>query len=125
MKSCRLMYVLISGAVLKSQIKMSHNDEGYVVRIRGLPWSCTQEEVASFFSGKLKTQKLATWFTLLVTLLVHVFAVHLPFRCCQLISLNFRQRKWVLTFDPAVVGSDGRAAVKGGQTERMMGLACL
>uniref|UniRef100_A0A671KXL5 Heterogeneous nuclear ribonucleoprotein H3 (2H9) n=1 Tax=Sinocyclocheilus anshuiensis TaxID=1608454 RepID=A0A671KXL5_9TELE len=23
---------------------------GYVVRIRGLPWSCTQEEVASFFS---------------------------------------------------------------------------
>lgn len=26
------------------------NDEGYVVRIRGLPWSCTQEEVASFFS---------------------------------------------------------------------------
>ncbi|XP_043111594.1 heterogeneous nuclear ribonucleoprotein H3 isoform X1 [Puntigrus tetrazona] len=29
---------------------MSHNDEGYVVRIRGLPWSCTQEEVASFFS---------------------------------------------------------------------------
>ena len=31
---------------------MSMNDEGYVVRIRGLPWSCTQEEVASFFSGK-------------------------------------------------------------------------
>lgn len=31
---------------------MSLNDEGYVVRIRGLPWSCTQEEVASFFSGK-------------------------------------------------------------------------
>ncbi|XP_035007246.1 heterogeneous nuclear ribonucleoprotein H3 isoform X2 [Hippoglossus stenolepis] len=29
---------------------MSVNDEGYVVRIRGLPWSCTQEEVASFFS---------------------------------------------------------------------------
>ncbi|XP_028844985.1 heterogeneous nuclear ribonucleoprotein H3 isoform X2 [Denticeps clupeoides] len=28
---------------------MSH-DEGYVVRIRGLPWSCTQEEVSSFFS---------------------------------------------------------------------------
>uniref|UniRef100_G3PUH7 Heterogeneous nuclear ribonucleoprotein H3 (2H9) n=1 Tax=Gasterosteus aculeatus aculeatus TaxID=481459 RepID=G3PUH7_GASAC len=24
--------------------------EGYVVRIRGLPWSCTQEEVACFFS---------------------------------------------------------------------------
>ncbi|CAL8403757.1 unnamed protein product [Boreogadus saida] len=29
---------------------MSSNEEGYVVRIRGLPWSCTQEEVASFFS---------------------------------------------------------------------------
>ncbi|XP_026149053.1 heterogeneous nuclear ribonucleoprotein H3 isoform X2 [Mastacembelus armatus] len=29
---------------------MSLNEEGYVVRIRGLPWSCTQEEVASFFS---------------------------------------------------------------------------
>lgn len=26
------------------------SEEGYVVRIRGLPWSCTQEEVASFFS---------------------------------------------------------------------------
>lgn len=38
---------------------MSHGDEGYVVRIRGLPWSCTQEEVASFFSGKLKTK--LTW----------------------------------------------------------------
>lgn len=33
------------------KVNMSHNDEGYVVRIRGLPWSCTQEEVASFFSG--------------------------------------------------------------------------
>lgn len=31
---------------------MSLNEEGYVVRIRGLPWSCTQEEVASFFSGE-------------------------------------------------------------------------
>ncbi|XP_020555177.1 heterogeneous nuclear ribonucleoprotein H isoform X2 [Oryzias latipes] len=29
---------------------MSLSEEGYVVRIRGLPWSCTQEEVASFFS---------------------------------------------------------------------------
>nr|XP_057945031.1 heterogeneous nuclear ribonucleoprotein H3 [Doryrhamphus excisus] len=29
---------------------MSSSEEGYVVRIRGLPWSCTQEEVAGFFS---------------------------------------------------------------------------
>ncbi|XP_053720340.1 heterogeneous nuclear ribonucleoprotein H3 isoform X2 [Synchiropus splendidus] len=29
---------------------MSSSEEGYVVRIRGLPWSCTPEEVASFFS---------------------------------------------------------------------------
>ncbi|XP_066549485.1 heterogeneous nuclear ribonucleoprotein H3 isoform X1 [Amia ocellicauda] len=29
---------------------MSLNAEGFVVRIRGLPWSCTQEEVAGFFS---------------------------------------------------------------------------
>ncbi|MBN3324335.1 HNRH2 protein, partial [Atractosteus spatula] len=29
---------------------MSLNEEGFVVRIRGLPWSCTQEEVAGFFS---------------------------------------------------------------------------
>uniref|UniRef100_A0A1A7YHA3 Heterogeneous nuclear ribonucleoprotein H3 (2H9) n=1 Tax=Iconisemion striatum TaxID=60296 RepID=A0A1A7YHA3_9TELE len=29
---------------------MSLNGDGYVVRIRGLPWNCSQEEVASFFS---------------------------------------------------------------------------
>lgn len=38
--------------VLSEAVRMSPNDEGYVVRIRGLPWSCTQEEVASFFSGR-------------------------------------------------------------------------
>lgn len=27
-------------------------DEGYVVRIRGLPWSCSVDEVQRFFSGK-------------------------------------------------------------------------
>ncbi|MGH0117379.1 UNVERIFIED_CONTAM: hypothetical protein FKN15_033474 [Acipenser sinensis] len=30
---------------------MPLHDEGFVVRIRGLPWSCTQEEVAGFFSN--------------------------------------------------------------------------
>uniref|UniRef100_A0A1A8H4G1 Heterogeneous nuclear ribonucleoprotein H3 (2H9) n=1 Tax=Nothobranchius korthausae TaxID=1143690 RepID=A0A1A8H4G1_9TELE len=29
---------------------MSSNGDGYVVRIRGLPWNCTPDEVASFFS---------------------------------------------------------------------------
>lgn len=43
------------------KVNMSHNDEGYVVRIRGLPWSCTQEEVASFFSG-MQTLKLKASF---------------------------------------------------------------
>ncbi|KAL4640869.1 heterogeneous nuclear ribonucleoprotein H3 [Arapaima gigas] len=39
----------VSGRRCRSQ-EMSLNDEGFVVRIRGLPWSCTQEEVAAFFS---------------------------------------------------------------------------
>lgn len=26
--------------------------EGYVVRVRGLPWSCSVDEVQRFFSGK-------------------------------------------------------------------------
>uniref|UniRef100_A0A3B5M3L6 RRM domain-containing protein n=1 Tax=Xiphophorus couchianus TaxID=32473 RepID=A0A3B5M3L6_9TELE len=29
---------------------MSSSDDGYVVRIRGLPWNCSRDEVASFFS---------------------------------------------------------------------------
>jgi len=43
------------------QVNMSQNDEGYVVRIRGLPWSCTQEEVASFFSGMQKLKLNASF----------------------------------------------------------------
>lgn len=27
-------------------------DDGFVVRVRGLPWSCSVDEVARFFSGK-------------------------------------------------------------------------
>lgn len=38
--------------IFKVAVRMSSSDEGYVVRVRGLPWSCTQEEVASFFSGE-------------------------------------------------------------------------
>lgn len=47
---------------------MSHNDEGYVVRIRGLPWSCTQEEVASFFSGMQNLKLKASFVVLYVSL---------------------------------------------------------
>lgn len=39
-------------SVVLQHLRMSLNDEGYVVRIRGLPWSCTQEEVAGFFAGE-------------------------------------------------------------------------
>ncbi len=46
------------------KVNMSHNDEEYVVRIRGLPWSCTQEEVASFFSG-MQTLELKASFVAL------------------------------------------------------------
>ncbi|XP_077480724.1 heterogeneous nuclear ribonucleoprotein H3 isoform X1 [Stigmatopora argus] len=35
---------------LANIVKMSSSEEGYVVRIRGLPWTCTQTEVATFFS---------------------------------------------------------------------------
>lgn len=45
--------------LLFEAVRMSLNEEGYVVRIRGLPWSCTQEEVASFFSGE-NTQYIFT-----------------------------------------------------------------
>lgn len=31
--------------------------EGFVVRVRGLPWSCSSDEVQRFFSGKIKTSR--------------------------------------------------------------------
>lgn len=33
------------------------SDEGYVVRIRGLPWSCSVDEVQRFFSGMYTGKK--------------------------------------------------------------------
>ncbi len=48
---------------------MSLNEEGYVVRIRGLPWSCTQEEVASFFSGE---KTLVYLYSLIAGLKLHL-----------------------------------------------------
>lgn len=33
------------------QLQPVMSDEGYVVRIRGLPWSCSVDEVQRFFSG--------------------------------------------------------------------------
>lgn len=30
----------------------TESTEGYVVKVRGLPWSCSTEEVQRFFSGK-------------------------------------------------------------------------
>lgn len=30
----------------------TESSEGYVVKVRGLPWSCSTEEVQRFFSGK-------------------------------------------------------------------------
>lgn len=29
----------------------SHEDDGFVVRLRGLPWAATPEEVVRFFAG--------------------------------------------------------------------------
>ncbi|XP_051733926.1 heterogeneous nuclear ribonucleoprotein H1, like [Ctenopharyngodon idella] len=40
------------------------DDEGYVVRVRGLPWSCSVEEVSRFFSGcKIANNGTAIHFT--------------------------------------------------------------
>lgn len=30
--------------------------EGFVVKVRGLPWSCSADEVQRFFSGELKRE---------------------------------------------------------------------
>lgn len=39
--------------VLKDRIAwIMAEDEGFVVRVRGLPWSCSVDEVARFFSGE-------------------------------------------------------------------------
>lgn len=39
--------------------------EGFVVRVRGLPWSCSVDEVQRFFSGKKKLLK-SPYFLLMV-----------------------------------------------------------
>ncbi|XP_051959998.1 heterogeneous nuclear ribonucleoprotein H-like [Xyrauchen texanus] len=46
------------------QIHIMADDEGFVVRVRGLPWSCSDEEVSRFFSGcKIGNNGTAIHFT--------------------------------------------------------------
>lgn len=40
-------------------------DEGFVVRVRGLPWSCSVDEVSRFFSGRLGLEMTFLLFTYL------------------------------------------------------------
>lgn len=42
-------------------VEIMAEDEGFVVRVRGLPWSCSVDEVARFFSGKDNVKMTACW----------------------------------------------------------------
>lgn len=39
----------------------TESSEGYVVKVRGLPWSCSTEEVQRFFSGKQNWGRGGRW----------------------------------------------------------------
>lgn len=39
----------------------TESSEGYVVKVRGLPWSCSTEEVQRFFSGKQNYGGIEVW----------------------------------------------------------------
>lgn len=63
-------------------------DEGYVVRIRGLPWSCSVDEVQRFFSGKYSYIILEKPKCSFVLILIKAF-LHLQYRL-----QNSKQRRW-------------------------------
>lgn len=46
-----LILFLLKGAA--SALLTMADGEGFVVRVRGLPWSCSVDEVQRFFSGKM------------------------------------------------------------------------
>lgn len=43
---------LTSGMMLNTE-----GGDGYVVKVRGLPWSCSADEVQRFFSGKFSVSR--------------------------------------------------------------------